>query len=345
MGGGINHDGGSGKVRQFESEGEFVRWLTRQAASRASGLALGIGDDAALVQPRRGAQLALTTDLSLEGIHFSRGFHPPEAVGRRALARSLSDLAAMGAAPRFVLLSCGLPRYVQREWIGPFFRGFLRLARRFQVDVVGGDTARGSARIVIDVVAVGEVPRGSKALLRTGARPGDSIFVGGTLGLSALGLRLLRSREAERTGAAARAIRAHLNPQPQCALGSFLAKRRLATSAIDVSDGLSSDLIRLCDASGVGARVFAERIPSPAPFDRWPPRRMLSLALNGGEDYSLLFTASPAAVRKLPSSFRGVKLHQIGMITSVLSRTLVDRAGNEEPILACGWDHFRQGHA
>ncbi|MGH9469938.1 MAG: thiamine-phosphate kinase [Terriglobia bacterium] len=321
----------------FRNEPEFVRWLERRTAARAPGLRLGIGDDAALIEPRPDAQLALTTDLSVEGIHFSRRLHPPGSIGHRALARSLSDIAAMGAVPRFALLSCALSRRADRQWVESFFGGFLRLARRFKVAVLGGDTARGGARTMIDVAVLGEIPKGN-AMRRSGARAGDQIYVAGPLGFSALGLRLLRSGETRDRGITQRAIRAHLYPEPQCALGCFLAEERLASAAIDVSDGLSSDLARLCESSGVGAVLFAEKIPGPAPFGPWTARHMLSLALNGGEDYVLLFTARPSA--KLPSSYRGITLSRIGEVTAARARVLVEPGGKQKPLAPHGYDHF-----
>ena len=204
--------------------------------------------------------------MSIEGVHFTRRLHPPEAVGHRALARSLSDVAAMGGVPRYALVSLAISKGATREWVSAFYRGMLALARRFGVELIGGDTARVAERTFIDVLAAGEVPRG-RALRRSGARMGDQIYVSGRLGLSALGLRLLRSRRggspppAEAT--AREAMHHHLYPIPQCALGRFLSERRLASALMDLSDGLSTDLARMCAASGVGARLWAEKIPGP----------------------------------------------------------------------------------
>ncbi|HTV56583.1 MAG TPA: thiamine-phosphate kinase [Terriglobia bacterium] len=327
----------------FNSETEFTGWLARKSAGKARGLHLGIGDDAALLELRPGFKWVVTTDLSIEQVHFSADRHPPRSVGHRALARSLSDVAAMGGEPRFALISLALSRRVRRRWIEEFFTGMLRLARRYRVKLVGGDTALHAGRTMVDVTVIGEVLR-DRAILRSGAKPGDFLFVGGELGYSALGLRLLRSRAGSKRFSESKAIRAHLYPDPQCQLGAFLAGRRIASSAIDVSDGLSSDLNRLAQASGVGARIWADRIPRPESAGGNSARSPgLSLALHGGEDYKLLFTVPPGRVELLPKRFRATRIVRIGeMQASRLGVQLV-RNGNAVPLEAAGYDHFRSG--
>jgi len=323
---------------------------------------LGIGDDAALVSVKEGHELILTTDMSIEGVHFLNGVHPAEAVGHRALARSLSDVAAMGGVPRYVLVSLAISKEAGRKWISRFYRGMQALARRFEVRLVGGDTAVVPARTVIDVLVAGEVPRG-KALRRSGARAGDLIFLSGRLGLSALGLRLLRNKQpasvkvaqaispAPQAGQAQarvpvplarEAIRAHLYPEPQCALGRFLSRRGLASAMIDVSDGLSTDLSRLCAASGVGARVWATKIPGPSlPWTA----DSLQLALHGGEDYRLLFTVPRREASHLPSQFEGHLLYHLGEIESSRGVKLIAAGGKVRTLAPGGWDHFRSLNA
>ncbi len=320
----------------FKNESQFVRWL--QTRIRSVGhVRLGIGDDAALVEAKHGQEIILTTDLSIEDVHFLHALHPPRSVGHRALARSLSDVAAMGGTPRYALVSLALRRGTTRVWIDEFYRGVLALAERFGVAVVGGDTARVRGATMIDVMVVGEVPRG-EALRRSGARLGDRLYVSGRLGLSALGLEGLRSRARVR-GAEQQALKAHLFPEPQCALGRFLRERRLASALMDLSDGLSTDLARLCEASGVGARLFAAQIPGPEGPD---PARSLELALHGGEDYQLLFAVPPRKARLVPRRFHGVQLHWIGKVQRSKRLHLVGNDGKVQPLELRGWDHFRR---
>jgi len=350
----------------FRTENEFVQWLQAFAASRErghtrpagleGGVKLGIGDDAALVHVRGGCELILTTDMSLENVHFTCELHPARAVGHRALARSLSDVAAMGGFPRYALVSLALREQTRRDWVSRFYGGLQALARRFGVRLVGGDTAVVQGRTFIDVLVAGEVPRG-KALRRSGARAGDRIFVSGRLGYSALGLRVLRSRFAKapppspnsaglyrqvwaRVPApiSRKAVQAHLYPEPQCALGRFLSSRGLASALIDLSDGLSTDLDRLCTASGVGARLWAAKVPGPALPEA---ADSLQLALHGGEDYQLLFTVPQRAASRLPWRFRGQLLYQIGEIEAASGVRLVMLDGKVHTLRPGGWDHFR----
>jgi thiamine-monophosphate kinase len=337
----------------FRTENEFVQWLQALAAhahkhervrplSLEKGVKLGIGDDAALVAVQSGHELILTTDMSVEDVHFSRRLHPPEAVGHRALARSLSDVAAMGGVPRYMLVSLAISKEVRRDWVSGFYRGMLALGRRFGVRLVGGDTALVPGRTFIDVLVAGEVPR-DKALRRSGARTGDQIFVSGRLGLSALGLRLLQSRRGSprppAKAAAREAVRVHLYPEPQCALGRFLSERRMASALMDLSDGLSTDLSRLCAASGVGARLWAAKIPGP----KLPEAAdSLQLALHGGEDYQLLFTVPQRKVSRLPLKFQGRPLYHVGEIDASKAIKLAMPEGNVQTLEPAGWDCFRR---
>lgn len=320
----------------FKSEAEFITWVRRRTAPSAPGLVLGIGDDAALVAGSRRRELILTTDLSVEGVHFTSARHSPRAVGHRALARSLSDIAAMGGTPRYALISLAVSRHMERTWLEHFFMGFLTLARQFGVAVIGGDTAVTDRPCVVDVIAVGEVPRG-QALRRSGAKPGDRIFVSGRLGMAALGLRLLPSRTRLRKPVEKAAVRAHCFPQPQCALGNFLRERRLASAMMDLSDGLSIDLRRLCDASRVGATLSGNQVPSP-PISN--PEDALDLALNGGEDYQLLFTVPPSKALRIPQRFGKLPLTCIGEISATRTIRIAGADGKTRPLEPRGYDHF-----
>lgn len=291
----------------------------RAAVARAGtgrGLVLGIGDDCAIYRPRGAREDQLfTTDLLLEDVHFRRSTHPPEAVGHKALARGLSDIAAMGGTPRFCLLSLAVGEGQDESWIARFYRGLLRLARRTGTPLAGGDLAR-AAKIACDIVVCGAVPR-NRALRRDGARAGDAIYVSGRLGGSALGLATGRGRAWTR----------HLRPEPRLALGLFVRDRLRATAAMDLSDGLSLDLRRLALASGLAAHI-----EPPPRF----PGASLEQALHGGEDYELLFTLPPRV--EPPARAEGVPLTRIG----VLRR---GKAGGvylaDRPLPPLGYDHFR----
>ncbi len=328
---------------------ERIRRLANRTATPE--IRLGIGDDCALIRLKPGEELAVTTDLSIAGRHFRLEWHPPTAVGHRTLARGLSDIAAMGARPVAAFLSLGLPRQLtvargrRPAWIDGFFAGFLALAEAHETPLVGGDLAESPVALA-DIVVLGAVPKG-QALLRSGARPGDRLYVSGTLGGSAAGLAHLRKRKPPVARAAPRGARAdnplaandplapHLWPQPRIAQGLWLRRHHAATAAIDLSDGLSTDLHHLCAESGVSAVVDAAALPLH-------PGATLQHALHGGEDYELLFTAMPNVA--VPRRIAGVAVTQIGIIAKKRAgQSLVmlnDESGLRRPILPAGWQHF-----
>jgi thiamine-monophosphate kinase len=320
----------------FKSEADFIASIYRRNPRRVVGLTLGIGDDAALVKVPPGQEVILTSDMSIEDVHFISDLHPPRAIGHRALARSLSDIAAMGGTPRYALVSLAISRSIGRTWLEGFFGGLFALARRFDTVVIGGDTSVVEGPTMVDVVLAGLIPRG-RAVRRSGANPGDRIFVSGRLGMAALGLRVLTSKRPPRNAVEKAALRAHLFPQPQCALGRFLSEHGLATSMMDISDGLSIDLQRLCKASGVGAELLANQIPTPAIPD---PDDPFELALNGGEDYQLLFTVPAAKVSLIPRRFRNIPLHNIGQIRASRGINITEPSGATRALEPRGYDHF-----
>jgi len=296
-------------------EVEMVRRIRRWASlGHAASLVLGIGDDCAIFRPRGSPEdLLFTTDLLLEDVHFRRATHRAEEVGWKCLARGLSDVAAMGGEPRFCLVSLAVAGWADTRWVDGFYRGFLRLARREKTALAGGDLAR-AEKTACDIVVCGAVPRG-RALRRDGARAGNAIYVSGRLGGSALGLAKGRGR----------AWRRHVRPEPRLALGRFLRRELHATAAMDLSDGLSLDLRRMCEASGLKAEIEL-----PPIFPGATPEQ----ALDGGEDYELLFTL-PSNVAP-PREFEGLPLTRIG----VMRRGKIGVELNGNPLQASGWDHF-----
>jgi len=307
----------------------------------ALNLALGVGDDAALLRPRPGYETILTCDWFLEGSHFLRGKHPPDSVGWKCLARAVSDIAAMGGQPKCFLLSLALPQTLTGGWLHQFPAGLRRAARSFGCPLAGGDTTRRN-EILISVTVIGEVRAGA-AVLRSGAKPGDLIFVTGRLGEAELGLRFLRSGRTLK-GRGDLSIKKHLYPEPRLAVGQWLARKRIATSMMDLSDGLSSDLSRLCAASRVGARIAIDKIPKVKVLRGKAPKRLnaTELALHGGDDYELLFTVRPNRARGLPSAFEGIPLTCMGEITRERRLVRVGPGVREETLAVRGWDPFRR---
>jgi thiamine-monophosphate kinase len=299
---------------------------TAGVRSRVVGLLHGIGDDCAVLRLPTGHEALLTTDFSLEGVHFRREWHPAESVGHRCLARGLSDIAAMGGKPMAAFLSLALPKSLPQKWVDEFLRGFLALAGKFGVPLAGGDIAQSPAGVLADIVMLGLVPKGT-AVLRSGAQPGDFLYVTGELGGSAAVLSRLSAGSLERPDP--RRYPARFFPTPRIAAGRALRERKLAAAMIDISDGLSTDLRHICDESGVGARIYAEKVPVA------PEAANLSFALNGGEDYELLF----ASRRKIPARIAGVQISRIGEVTGGRRIVLVEK-GKQGPLPAKGWEHF-----
>ncbi|MGA8151292.1 MAG: thiamine-phosphate kinase [Terriglobales bacterium] len=295
----------------------------------------GIGDDCAILRIPRGHETLVTTDFTLEGIHFRREWHDPEVVGHRCLTRGLSDIAAMGGQPIAAFLSLALPRNLPQSWIDRFLKGLLKLADAFHVALAGGDTSESPTGILADIVVVGSAPKG-KAIRRSGARQGDRIYVTGQLGGSTAALNLLF---------AGRKLRPanfpwHFRPTPRVEVGRTLREEDFASAMIDLSDGLSTDLAHLCEESGVGAEIRAEAIPR-ASIGKPACEVDLPLALHGGEDYELLFTAR--AGKRIPARIAGVAISQIGQVKRGRHVVLVDRKGKPVELRPGGWEHFKRG--
>lgn len=307
-----------------------------------AGVRIGIGDDAAATEPAPGRWLLVTSDMLLEGIHFDLAFTDPYRLGRKSLAVNLSDVAAMGGEPRHFLLSLAVPAGVTVEFLDRFTEGMLDLAREHGVTLIGGDTCRSSNGLVISVTLHGEqVPE--LVVRRGGARPGDHVFVTGSVGDSALGLELLR--RGERRGWA---VDRHLDPTPRVRAGLALAGARLPSAMIDVSDGLAADLGHILDLSGVGARLTLDRLPLSPSFRELAPQMTPNpslLALTGGEDYELLFTVSADRSEEVASLLAetGCPATLIGEITDGRGLAVVGPDGREIPVTCGGYNHFAVG--
>lgn len=331
------------RASEASSEDHLLARIRRSLSvsrKKSSSLRLAIGDDAALLRPRRGGETVLTCDWFLQGTHFLLDRHPPDSVGWKCLARAASDLAAMGAEPRCFLLSMALPAEATGSWLSEFLRGLQAASRKLECPAAGGDTTR-HEKVLINVTVIGECRRGN-AVLRNGAKPGDAVFVSGRLGQAEYGLRLMRSGRGRINPRDAR-LRKHLYPQPRLAIGTWLAQQRLATAMMDLSDGLSADLPRLCEASGVGARVEAKRIPA-VKLSLLDAKKYdaLDLALHGGDDYELIFTVDREDIRRIPRSIAGTPLILIGEVLNDRRICLANQDGAEAPLARKGWDPFRK---
>ncbi len=304
-----------------------------------------IGDDCAVIPKDPKTDLVITTDLLVEDIDFRLDWSKPEFIGHKALAVSLSDIAAMGAKPIWSMVSIGVPEAVWKtDFVDEFYDGYMRLAKKFDVELIGGDVSRTPDKIVIDSIAAGEVKKG-KAVLRSGAKVGDLIFVTGELGGAAGGLKLLES--GVRYTSDEKIWRKHLllkqlQPFPQISDGEFLREDNSATSMIDLSDGLSSDLAHICRASNVGAKIYVDKIP----FDKkLKPltesfEEKIDFALNGGEDFELLFTVNPKKNFQVENEFKNRKFSHIGEITANGEIIELISDENSSVLQSKGFRHF-----
>jgi len=326
------------------SEFEFIDSLRQRFGA-------AIGDDAAVFQTTANKETVVTADLLIEDIDFRRTTAPPTLLGHKALAVSLSDIAAMGARPRWSLISIGVPEDVwETEFVDEFYEGLQALASRYDVKLIGGDTSRTTEKIAIDSIAIGECNAG-QAVKRSGAQPGDQIFVSGSLGGAAAGLRLIergahlaeQHLADEDSQKIDHVLLRQLRPEPRAGWGIVLGEERLATSMIDISDGLSSDLNHLCAASGVGALIESSLLPIDHQVAELCGRRALDplqLALHGGEDFELLFTVKPGDVARLPRRVDGVELTRIGEVRKEGDGVKISEGSRIWDLNPGGWKHF-----
>ena len=305
------------------------------------GLRVGVGDDAAVLRPRSGSEWVITTDAFLENVHFLRKIHEPFTVGYKALSRATSDIAAMGARPRYFFLTLGLPEACTEKWFDGFTKGMARAAREFGLVLAGGDTTK-YPEVIITLTVLGELKR-DRAILRSGAKPGDLLCVSGRLGVAELGLQVILHKTPNQKRWPG-LVKKHLYPQPRLALGQWLGTHQCASSMIDTSDGLSTDLNHICKDSGVGARVWAEKIPAVHVPPELSALKLipLDLALHGGEDYELLFTVPKKFSGRLPRKLGQVPVTVIGEITRERKVLLVGTDGQTRPLRPLGWDPFRK---
>ncbi len=332
-----------GKSTGSLTEDRIVGLLQDRFTVRSPLIVKGVGDDAAVLRQKAAEELwVVTTDMLLEDVDFRREWQSPVQLGWKSLAVNLSDLAAMGARPRFYTVSLALPRGLCETWIAAFYRGLKSLGDSHNAALVGGDLSRSAGGIQISITAIGETRR-RRVVYRSGGRPGDLIFVTGVLGQSAAGLCLLQQgRNRGRTGAERRALESHRRPHPRSAAGQWLAQSGFARAMMDISDGLSMDLPRLCRASRTGASICASQIPCFVESEGWGCNP-IELALHGGEDFELLFCVSPRKAslltRAWPPEFP--PLSNIGRL---------ERGGNViwkpgpgssySPLPRRGFDHF-----
>jgi len=321
----------------MKSEFDFISKI------RATSVLSKIGDDCAVLPKDSLTDLVITTDLLVEDIDFRLAWTKPEFLGHKALAVSLSDVAAMGAKPVWAMLSIGIPAQVWKtDFVEQFYDGWLILAEKFGVELVGGDVSKTPDKIVIDSIVAGEVKKGN-AVLRSTAQPDDLIFVTGELGGAAAGLQLLEKGEKFGKSKNEKLLLRQLKPHPQTEIGQLLSN--LATSMIDLSDGLSSDLFHICQESKVGARIYAERIPidKNLPVISSENLDLLDFALNGGEDFELLFTVKPKNKKNIFGLKNESKNYAFSCIGEITNKPEIVEiiSNNRSQILASkGYRHF-----
>lgn len=317
------------------------------AGAAGGGLAIPIGDDAAVLDVPAGRQIVVTTDLLAEGVHFRRDWSDPYSIGWKAAAANLSDIAAMGADPTFTFVSLALPPDETVESLERLYDGLCDCLGRYGARLAGGDTNRSLSQLTVNITQMGTVPAG-QAVKRTGAKPGDLLLVTGTLGDSAAGLLLLEKYGPARAEKLSRAlVQAHRRPQPRVVAACAGRETGGLHGGMDLSDGLAADLPKLCAASGVGARIDVSKLPLSADLSAMEAELGLparQLALTGGEDYELLLAVAPASVSAVSEAIlaTGTPLCVIGEITRA-GLHFTDAAGNDLPPPAGGWEHFAAG--
>jgi len=323
----------------------FIDRIAHLLTTHDSRVVKGIGDDCAVIQISEDTNLLVTTDLLIERTHFLLDWQSAQTLGSKALSVNLSDIAACGGIPKEAFVSLAIPDRLGIEWLEDFYTGMAGVADRFGVSVIGGDTTHSLSDLVINVVVTGLVGT-QEVLLRNGARPGDIVALTGPVGDSAAGLESLRKLTSVPSHLSSTLINAHLNPRPHIQEGRKLAQSHVCHAAIDISDGLSSDLGHVCKQSGLGAIIFEDKIPVSEPLEKFAQEMDVNpfdWALNGGEDYVLLAAIDKGNFRQLAkvAATDGWALIEIGEFLSEPGMTLSKVSGEKISIIPRGWDHFR----
>jgi len=324
------------KSKEF-TEAQLISFLRHEFSPTSPDVILGIGDDTAVIKKEDGYWL-LTKDLLLENVHFLLAAHPPFLLGRKSLNVNISDIAAMGGRPCWALLGLGISRRLDLAWLKEFLAGFKAAAKEAGVELVGGDLSR-SPRLFISVTLIGE---SQSPVLRAGAKPGESIYVSGSLGEAAFGLQLLKKGHRLReTPELEVFLERFLDPAPQLSLAQELVAHGFVSAMIDLSDGLAEDIHHLCEASGCGAEIWREKVPLSPHLKRLAAQPM-RLALHGGEDYQLLFTIKKERESSFLTWLRGAQypLHQVGQIIKKREVFLVEGGGQRQVLHPQGFRHF-----
>lgn len=325
--------------------GEFglIERIKKLVGVPSKGVVVGIGDDSAVIRPAPGRLLLCTSDTLMEGVHFTLDMISPKQLGKKAMVANLSDIAGMGGEPKYAMVSIGLPRKISVEFVDEVFRGLKNVAKSYGVSIVGGDLVYSPSDIVINITILGEIEEGY-TILRSGARPGDVILVTGDLGASAAGLELLKAGVSGN-----RVIERFLTPTARVGEGRVIAQRKLATSMIDISDGLAGDMNHICSLSKVGAKIWAYEIPisqATREVAQKLKRDPLDFALYGGEDFELLFTTPPEKAQEAMDVLKKrakTSVSRIGEITPRRGRLqLISTDGKSVQLEPRGYEHFRR---
>lgn len=337
-------------------EFQLIETLHRRYGQTSSNVVRGIGDDAAVVTPIKGHEMVLTTDLLAEGVHFNLKTATFEDIGYKAAAANLSDIAAMGAKPNYLLVSLAIPSSQAASEIQRLYRGLMSACRTYGVDLIGGDTSASRQGLFLNIVLIGSVPVG-RALTRDGARPGDLLYLTGTIGDSLAGLRLLSARHGTKRSvpqsvkrSTQELIRRHLRPTPRLGMGQALSRQRLATSAIDLSDGLSGDVRHICQQSHIGIEIDVDALPISSALREYADMKKIDpidVALQGGEDYELLFTIAPRHRKKVEQLARRIdcKLSCIGIVKPAsYGLRIKDQSGTLRRLPMLSYQHFPTTH-